>query len=815
MLVGHVYHLVTTHPHLDFVLVPNLCSEDGARNTCSKYRDAGGVAYRALAPTLAYLRENSREQARRAADDVLKAAGIAVPSGQRLPVLLQPYVWSLEREAMFNACFGVYCDVFGISAAARLGEQMIPPRLQRVLAPHRQRCLQPFATAYDAVMRRDDRFLKRFLAEQRAVRLAIVGREYLVDEPLLTADLKAWFMKAGARVITPADVWPEDLPPGPDAPWAFYETHWVFDAFVEMLAPHVDGFVFAGCFGCHPDAFILEFLLDRARSKGLPAWLFRYDEQVGSAGFQTRYETVMRFLEQHRDRRLATAAVPASAGNGHAADHLSARPVEPEAVNGQQETAMRRVPLIIWPHMSDTIDLIVQELAVQAGLTSLILPPRPVSDVTLDLAGDKYAESCCPYAFSTGSLMESLNAYFRSNLDGPPRRIVALTLRGEGPCTLGLYLIAQARDLPAAYRQILDRGGHTLEFVSVGLADVTTFVRELTAMGNRQRLAPIVDYMRLREEGTWSRLSASRRFAATRRLWRTISSLFAPGRAKLAAVEEIRARTLIARAHETTRGATQEVYRRSLARLAQAHTVEAIRGMRDAALAELAAVPQDHDLRPRVAVVGEMYIVQASYSNRGVVDNLLGRHGIEVVEGTTLGAVVHSAEREIHRRAWVRAWPIRPLLEAFWRRNIMLFHHQADEGKPARPFMNLGVGGEGNLSVAQARRLIEAGVDGVVHIYPFKCMPEAIAKPAMAEMCRLYGVPYLPLSFNRELEIERVKTEIATFAALLHARVGQAAAAGGGAHRGAKAHEVARRRAVGRAITDLHRAFKGGRFAVR
>jgi len=135
MLVGHVHHLVTTHPHLDFVLVPNLCSEDGARNTCSKYRDAGGVAYRALAPTLAYLRENSREQARRAADDVLKAAGIAVPNGQRLPVLLQPYVWSLEREAMFNACFGVYCDVFGISAAARLGEQMVPPRLQRVLAP--------------------------------------------------------------------------------------------------------------------------------------------------------------------------------------------------------------------------------------------------------------------------------------------------------------------------------------------------------------------------------------------------------------------------------------------------------------------------------------------------------------------------------------------------------------------------------------------------------------------------------------------------------------------------------------------------------
>jgi hypothetical protein len=93
-------------------------------------------------------------------------------------------------------------------------------------------------------------------------------------------------------------------------------------------------------------------------------------------------------------------------------------------------------------------------------------------------------------------------------------------------------------------------------------------------------------------------------------------------------------------------------------------------------------------------------------------------------------------------------------------------------------------------------------------------MPEGIAKPALAEVCRLYGVPYLPLSFNRELEIERVKTEVATFAALLHARIAHLAAGGREGFRRAKAREAARRRAIGAAVKALHRHVRRRRFAV-
>ncbi len=810
MLVGHVHHLITQHD-LEYLLVPYLCSEDGERTTtCSKYRDAGGVALRSLTTTLDYLLQNTPARTGDATRQVFDQAGVTVPQGLRMPVLLQPHIRSLDYEAMFHVCFGVYCDVFRIPPLLRMGEPLVPARLRRVLAPHLQRCTGPFQRAYAAVMRGASGRLERALRDPRAVRVALIGREYLLDEPLLTADLKAYFMKAGARVITPADVRPEEIPPGPNAGQIFYDTHRHLDAFVEYVAPHVDGFVFAGCFGCHPDAFILDLLLDRVRRQGIPAWLFRYDEQVGSAGFQTRYETIMRFLEQRRDRRVAATTASVSPAGG---DPSNGHPPTPSAASRPTDPGLR-VPLLTWPFMSDQTNLIMQEIAAQTGLLPYVVPPRPVTDVTLTMAGDTFTESCCPYAFSTGSFIETLNDYFRAHPDGPPRRIVMIMARGEGPCTFGLYLPGQARDIPARLGEVLRGGGHVLESTSIGLSDATQFIRELAELGDRRRLGPIADYMKMHADGTLARLSAWRRMLTWRRVWATISDLIAPARAKLTAAEAIRARALVVRAHETERGTTNETYRRWLAHLNAAHTVDDIHRVQEEALAALAAVPQDAEIKPRVAVVGEIYVVQAPFANRGVIDTLLARHGIEVVEGTTLSSVIMSAEREMGRRAWANAWPLRPILQFLWRRNIPLLQAHA-EGRAAKPFMNLGVGGEGNLSVAHARRLLESGVDGVVHVFPFKCMPEGIAKAAMTELCRTYGVPYLPLSFNRELEIERVKTEITTFASLLRARVGQTAAAGPEAYERARAAELTRRKVLSRTIDRLDRSFRPYSFSIR
>lgn len=198
VLIGHVHHLVTHHPDLDFILVPNLCSEDGNRTTtCSKYRDAGGVALRSLTSTVDYLLQHSMAPVRRAARAVFDRSGVSMPPVARFPVLLQPYVWSLERGPLFNVGFSLYCDVFGVPPTRRVGEMLVPERLRRLLAPHLERCRAPFDAAYEAIMRQTPAGLERLLAHPSRPRLALVGREYLLEEPLLTADLKTWFLKAG------------------------------------------------------------------------------------------------------------------------------------------------------------------------------------------------------------------------------------------------------------------------------------------------------------------------------------------------------------------------------------------------------------------------------------------------------------------------------------------------------------------------------------------------------------------------------------------------------------------------------------------
>jgi hypothetical protein len=74
-------------------------------------------------------------------------------------------------------------------------------------------------------------------------------------------------------------------------------------------------------------------------------------------------------------------------------------------------------------------------------------------------------------------------------------------------------------------------------------------------------------------------------------------------------------------------------------------------------------------------------------------------------------------------------------------------------------------------------------------------MPEMMAKTALAEMARFYGVLYLPLDFDKETDIQRLRTEVATFAAMLRMRLEQRGPCGNAERR--------RRQALGRALDRI------------
>lgn len=833
--VGHVYNLIQNHPDLEYIVAPNILSEDGISSTCSKYRDIGGVAIRSLGDTVGYLSchnpAGAAALARLIGPDALKEKR---ERAENLPTFIMPNIRSLDRTAMRNVCYDVYGDIMGWSKGRKTA-LFLAPGLKSRLAPDLQRLESTLEQAYREVIQDTGTKLQVLLNNGKKPRLALVGRRYLIHDSALSCDLKIWFQKKGVAVFTASDVPKEELQAAYEDTDGYYDTHKEGRAFIEWAVGKVDGFISLGSFGCHPDSFQVDFLAENIRAKGAPCWTFRYDESAGSAGFHTRYETILSFLEKRRDLRVAgkdadkdmDIAKDSDKPDGAPpkdspiiAKRVSGRPgafVEESQQDGKVRRDRPRKPLIIWPYMGEILNLLVEEICHQIGLGDYLFPPPPLSEESIILGNTRYTESCSPYACSTGTLVQSLRDALKSlereaeEAGRPiePHRVIMLSARGEGPCTFGWYAIVQNKHIPEDFREELARGDHTIEMATVGLDGFVDFVRDLCEMGDAKKLKPVLDYLEAWEKG-FNNLPWVERTRLKFQLFSWIDKATRNAWAKLDAAEDLRARTLILRAHELEPGGVTGAYRQGVARLRHAHTEGEIARAHQEGMALLETVPRDHDLKPRVISVGEIYVALTSFGNRGTIENLLAREGVEVIEGVTLGGFIRESLKEMKRRGRRNHPLVRPLLQYLERRNIHLMEQKVrDPG--ARPFLVHEVGGDGLPSVGHARHHVEEGVDGIIHVYPFKCMPEGIAKDALKELADIYGVRYLSLSFDKEIEVERLRTEVSTFATLLHAQMARMGASAPDTYWHRKREEIARRKAVGRSITELYERYRQAR----
>lgn len=769
--IGHVHALVAAHPDLDYLVMPLILSEDNQASTCSKYRDLAGATVRSLGSSV----DHALGRAPAWLSWILaRVAGswrphTAAGGGQRLPPILEPEIRHLSRDYLLPVCFELYRSVFRLGPWVR-AELLLPRAWWGRLAPHLHRVKEYLDRAWVHVMEHDDarasaRRLSALLADPGRVRIGLVGRRYLIEDPALSSGAKNFFRRRGVVVITPYDVPAEELKPYYDEKAGYYDTHRLYEAFIHWAQDKVDGFVVVGSFGCHPDAFMNDYLADKIRRLGRPCWVLKFDEPASDGGFFTRYETIIGFLEMRRDRRLALATTgPVNTAAEGPAGVLpgSGRPAR---------------PVIVWPDMGPVVNLPVMEILHQLGLTHYAWPPKALDAEAMQLGNDLYTESCSPYAAATGTLKRSImeaQAHFdrEAALSGQPPvplRFVVLMARGEGPCTFGWYAIAHKRHLAGQLAPVLASRGHTVSLVTAGLDGLGELLEELARTGNAERIRAFQAYLEA-SRMQWRRMRRWEKMAVKLNMWGTLAHVFLCGWEKMGAVEEVRALAMTVRAHEARAGDTTNAYHQALEMLAGAHGVLGIRRARRKALRLLRQVPVDRVKRPRVAAVGEIYVATASYANRGALEKLLGDEGIEVVPGTSVRAFVGHSLKEMVRRA---VWRQPPLSRwASWASRRGWYRAgTTGRGRDARPFAWRDAGGEGITSVAAARRLLEDGCDGIVHVYPFKCMPEGLVKGAMTELASFYGVPYLGLSFDRENDLERLRTEIATFAAVLRETV--------------------------------------------
>jgi predicted nucleotide-binding protein (sugar kinase/HSP70/actin superfamily) len=446
--------------------------------------------------------------------------------------------------------------------------------------------------------------------------------------------------------------------------------------------------VYVTNFRCGPDSFISKFF---GRVLGEPYLTIEIDQHSSAVGAITRCEA---FLDSFASIK-PSARKPARGEDLFFDIRDSDRPLK-----------------VYLPHMDDHTDVLAGALR-HLGVDAEALPMSDRESMEL---GRKYTtgKECYPCILTTGDIVKKVRS---PGFD--PERAAFFMPQASGPCRFGQY--------HRFHRMVLDDMG--LERVPVLVMDQT---REFAS--HVEQFGPA--------------------------FYRTIWDLSVIVDFMQKAVREIRP-------YEVNQGETDRAYDECLKELAAA----AERGEDPLEWAtrirrRLDAVPVDRSTaRPVIGVIGEIYVRSHEFANGFLARKLEGL-GAQVSLPPFqewLNYIAHE-RRELHWQngsAWgfIREWLAEFVARWDESRVARAFNgavsHMAREA-PISDVLRLGseyldptVKGEAVLSMGRAVEYVEHGVNGIVNVVPFGCMPGAIVDGLLEEFRRDHGgLPVLKLAFD-------------------------------------------------------------------
>ena len=81
----------------------------------------------------------------------------------------------------------------------------------------------------------------------------------------------------------------------------------------------------------------------------------------------------------------------------------------------------------------------------------------------------------------------------------------------------------------------------------------------------------------------------------------------------------------------------------------------------------------------------------------------------------------------------------------------------------SRIYLKYHLGADGTESIVHALDHCKQGIDGIIHIKSFGCVPEINAMPTLTKISEDYQTPILYLSFDGENNILNIDTKIEAF----------------------------------------------------
>ncbi|MBI2851720.1 MAG: CoA protein activase [Chloroflexi bacterium] len=227
--------------------------------------------------------------------------------------------------------------------------------------------------------------------------------------------------------------------------------------------------------------------------------------------------------------------------------------------------------------------------------------------------------------------------------------------------------------------------------------------------------------------------------------WLKIISAFRFGLSKMSAMDRLERLTQKVRAVELAKGTASALLVQGVKEIDHADDYRTLKKVEKDYAEQLGQVPVDEQIKPLVVgVIGEFYVVLEPFSSFDI-ESELGKLGVEVRRSTFISG---------------------------WTKLSYLFNPFAAKEKDrihraAMPYLKRDVGGDGWESVGE--KVLHAGsYDGIVHLAPFTCMPEIIARNIMPRTKE--DIPVLTVLCDEQMAKTGLVTRLEAFVDLLARR---------------------------------------------
>lgn len=201
------------------------------------------------------------------------------------------------------------------------------------------------------------------------------------------------------------------------------------------------------------------------------------------------------------------------------------------------------------------------------------------------------------------------------------------------------------------------------------------------------------------------------------------------------------------RAREVKQGDAERHYNKSLKIIDENDTVFGLRKARKLVDEEMKKVEIDTKREIlHVDITGEIYVVNDEFSNQNL-EKELGRMGVEVRRSLTITSFLKDA-----------------VIPKIFRKGET---HLQRADRLAKPYLMRDIGGDALECVSDVAYANQRGIDGIIHLSPFTCMPEIMSQnifPSMREDCE---IPILPLILDEQTGRAGYITRIEAFVDLM------------------------------------------------